>query len=52
VRARRGGISDADVTGIERRLPGAHVVTFDTGHNVQEDDPVALARLVADRLED
>jgi pimeloyl-ACP methyl ester carboxylesterase len=50
VRAARGYISDEQVVELRRRVPRADIITVDTGHNVQEDDPVTLAGIVADRL--
>ncbi|PFG30899.1 alpha/beta fold hydrolase [Paramicrobacterium agarici] len=50
VRARRGLVSDERVREFTGRLPRAHVIELDTGHNVQEDDPVALARVITDVL--
>lgn len=51
VRAARGTVSDDQVEVLAQRVPDAEIVTVDTGHNVQEDDPVALARIIAARLE-
>jgi pimeloyl-ACP methyl ester carboxylesterase len=50
VRAERGFVTDDQVATLQRRVPGAEVVTLPTGHNVQEDDPVALARIITERL--
>ncbi len=50
VRAARGSISDGQVAELSRRAPAAELLTVDTGHNVQEDDPVGLALIVGDRL--
>jgi pimeloyl-ACP methyl ester carboxylesterase len=50
VRAERGFVTDDLVAALERRVPAAEVVTVGTGHNVQEEDPVGLARIIADRL--
>jgi pimeloyl-ACP methyl ester carboxylesterase len=46
VRAGRGFVSDDQVVELRRRAPAAEIVTLDTGHNVQEDDPVALAAVI------
>jgi pimeloyl-ACP methyl ester carboxylesterase len=50
VRAERGFVTDDQVVALERRVPAAEVVTVPTGHNVQEDDPVGLARIITGRL--
>jgi pimeloyl-ACP methyl ester carboxylesterase len=50
VRAARGFISDEQVAVLSQRVPTAEIVTVETGHNVQEDDPVGLAQLIAGRL--
>lgn len=50
VRGTRGFLQDADVAEFSRRLPSASVVTVEAGHNVQETDPAALARLVNEAL--
>ena len=47
VRGNRGFVSDALADELTTRVPGAEVVTLDTGHNVQEDAPVALAHAIA-----
>lgn len=47
VRGRTGFLSEADAAEYRRRLPHARVVTVETGHNVQEEDPVALAAVIA-----
>jgi pimeloyl-ACP methyl ester carboxylesterase len=47
VRGTRGFVSDALADELTARIPDARVVTLDTGHNVQEDAPVALAREIA-----
>lgn len=46
VRASRGFVSGADADELERRVPGARVVTFDATHNVQETAPADLAELI------
>jgi pimeloyl-ACP methyl ester carboxylesterase len=48
VRGSRGFLSDALVDELTTRVPDAHAVTIDAGHNVQEDAPVELARVIAD----
>ncbi|WP_166981210.1 alpha/beta fold hydrolase [Paramicrobacterium fandaimingii] len=50
VRARRGIVTEELARGFAARLPRSRVIEIDTGHNVQEDDPVALARIVAELL--
>jgi pimeloyl-ACP methyl ester carboxylesterase len=50
VRAQRGMITDDQVAELRRRVPAAEILTIDTGHNVQEDDPVGLAQVIAERL--
>lgn len=51
----RGGrspvVDDADVAELRRRRPDAEVVVVDeAGHSVQGDQPVELARIVAERM--
>jgi pimeloyl-ACP methyl ester carboxylesterase len=46
VRGDRGYVTDADAAEFARRLPHVDVVTLASGHNVQEDAPVALGKLV------
>ena len=48
VRGSRGFLSDALVDELTSRVPDARAVTIDAGHNVQEDAPVELARVIAD----
>lgn len=48
VRASRGFLTDALVDDFVDRVPGARAATIESGHNVQEDAPVELARIVAD----
>jgi pimeloyl-ACP methyl ester carboxylesterase len=50
VRATRGFVTPADAADFARRIPTAQVVAVDTGHNAQEEDPIALADLVLSRL--
>lgn len=47
VRGRRGFVTPADADDFQHRLPTASVVEVDAGHNVQEEQPVELARLIA-----
>lgn len=46
VRGTRGYVTDADVEVFRRRVPAASVVEVASGHNVQEELPVELGRLV------
>ncbi|QLD12629.1 alpha/beta fold hydrolase [Microbacterium oleivorans] len=48
VRGNRGYLSDADVEAFTTRLPDAGIVTVDSGHNVQEELPSELARIIRD----
>ncbi|SDQ81388.1 alpha/beta fold hydrolase [Microbacterium sp. cf332] len=48
VRGTRGYLSDADLAAFTDRLPDAAVVTVDSGHNVQEELPIELARIIRD----
>lgn len=50
VRARRGFLNDELSQSFAARLPHSRVIEIDTGHNVQEDDPVALAGIVTEFL--
>jgi len=50
IRGDRGYVTEADAAEFARRVPMASVVTFDSGHNVQEDAPVELARAIAGLL--
>jgi pimeloyl-ACP methyl ester carboxylesterase len=50
VRADRGYVTEADAAEFQRRLPSAQILTLGSGHNVQEDAPVALARVLAGLL--
>lgn len=47
VRGTRGFVTAADAQEYRRRLPAASLVDIPSGHNVQEEQPVELARLVA-----
>ena len=51
VRASRGFVSDGEVDELRRRLPSVEVVTLESGHNVQEDEPVELAEVVESFLQ-
>jgi pimeloyl-ACP methyl ester carboxylesterase len=44
LRGERGFISEEQLLEFKRRLPNATVEQLPTGHNIQEDDPVALAQ--------
>jgi pimeloyl-ACP methyl ester carboxylesterase len=44
-------VDDGDVAELRRRRPDAVVVEVDAGHSVQGDQPVELARIVADVLD-
>jgi pimeloyl-ACP methyl ester carboxylesterase len=50
VRGERGFVTSADAEEFSRRVPHAAVRTLPTGHNAQEEDPGALAALLADVL--
>jgi pimeloyl-ACP methyl ester carboxylesterase len=45
-------VGEDQVAELERRIPAADVTTVDTGHNVQEEDPVGLAELLDGLLRD
>lgn len=47
IRGRRGYVTEADASEFTRRLHDAKLVEVDSGHNVQEEAPVELARLIA-----
>ncbi|MFH8250841.1 alpha/beta fold hydrolase [Microbacterium sp. B2969] len=49
VRGTRGYVSEGDAATFRERVPAASVVELDSGHNVQEERPVELGRLVAER---
>lgn len=49
VRGDRGYVTDADAAEFGRRVPAASVVVLASGHNVQEEQPVALGALVRTR---
>ncbi|MEH0108771.1 alpha/beta hydrolase [Tersicoccus sp. MR15.9] len=46
IRGRQGVVDTAQVAEFLRRAPGDDVVDLDSGHNVQEDSPAALADLI------
>jgi pimeloyl-ACP methyl ester carboxylesterase len=48
VRGTRGYVTDADVADFRERVPTASVVEVASGHNVQEELPLELGRLIAD----
>lgn len=48
VRGTRGYLTDADVERYAHRLPAARIVTVESGHNVQEELPTELARIIRD----
>lgn len=52
IRGERGYLSPGDVDEYARRVPTAEIITVAAGHNVQEDVPVQLGRLIAERLHD
>lgn len=47
VRGERGFLSTPNVDELRRRVPGAQVVEVQSGHNVQEEQPVLLAEVVS-----
>ncbi len=47
IRGERGFVTPADAEQFRRRVPSASVVDVPAGHNVQEELPVDLGRLVA-----
>jgi pimeloyl-ACP methyl ester carboxylesterase len=46
IRGERGYVTAADAAEFSRRLPGARVVVVPAGHNVQEEIPVPLGRML------
>ena len=46
------GWDEDQVAELQRRIPAADVTTIETGHNVQEEDPVGLAQLLEGLLRD
>jgi pimeloyl-ACP methyl ester carboxylesterase len=51
VRGSRGFVTDGEVDQLRELLPRVQVVTLDSGHNVQEDEPVELAEVVESFLQ-
>ena len=51
IRGERGFVTDADAADFAARLPTAGLATLPCGHNLQEDAPLALARLLAEHRE-
>ena len=51
IRGTHGYVSPDDLREFETRVPAASVVEVESGHNVQEYIPVALAALVRERIE-
>jgi pimeloyl-ACP methyl ester carboxylesterase len=51
IRGTHGYVSPDDLRDFETRVPAASVVEVESGHNVQEYIPVALAALVRERIE-
>lgn len=49
VRGTHGYLTDEAVAAFARRLPAASIVEIEAGHNIQENDPEALAELIAAR---
>ena len=52
IRGSRGFVEEGQAAELQRRIPAADVATVETGHNVQEEDPVGLARLFEGLLRD
>jgi pimeloyl-ACP methyl ester carboxylesterase len=52
IRGSRGFLRENQVAELNRRIPAAHVITVESGHNVQEEDPVGLAELLEGQLRD
>ena len=52
IRGSKGFVSEDQVAELQRRIPTADVTTVETGHNVQEEDPVGLAQLLEGLLRD
>ena len=52
IRGSKGFVSEDQAAEFQRRIPAAEVTTVETGHNVQEEDPVGLARLLEGLLRD
>jgi pimeloyl-ACP methyl ester carboxylesterase len=52
IRGSRGFVNEDQVAELGRRIPTVDVRTVETGHNVQEEDPVGLAALLEGLLRD
>ncbi len=52
IRGSRGFVNEDQVAELRRRIPIAEATTVETGHNVQEEDPVGLAQLLEGLLGD
>jgi pimeloyl-ACP methyl ester carboxylesterase len=52
IRGSRGFVDQDQVAELQRRIPAADVTTVETGHNVQEEDPVGLAQLLEGLIDD
>ena len=52
IRGSRGFVNEDQVVELGRRIPTVDVRTVETGHNVQEEDPVGLAALLEGLLRD
>jgi len=52
IRGSKGFIREDQVAELNRRIPAADVITVETGHNIQEEDPVGLAELLEGLLRD
>jgi pimeloyl-ACP methyl ester carboxylesterase len=52
IRGAEGFVSQDQVAELYRRIPAVDVTTVETGHNVQEEDPVGLAQLLEGLLRD
>lgn len=48
IRGERGYVTPSDADEFARRIPAARIVTLDGGHNLQEDAPLVLGRLLRD----
>ena len=47
IRASRGYVTEEDATVFSERLPGASIEVMETGHNIQEDDPITLGKYLS-----
>ena len=52
IRGSKGLVNEDQVAELEHRIPAADVTTVETGHNVQEEDPVGLAQLLEGLIRD